>query len=62
MEAPRGRYALSKLEISCVCDFVPLFLYEGLFFFKNRPRGFRYSIKDVLAAIWKRFKVKSETR
>ena len=33
-----------------------------LFFFKNRPRRFRYSIKDALAEIWKHFEVKSETR
>ena len=41
---------------------IPLFLHDSLFFFKNRPRGFRYSIKDALAEIWKRFEVKSETR
>ena len=41
---------------------IPLFLHDNLFFFKNRPRGFRYSIKDALVEIWKRFKVKSETR
>ena len=60
-ESSVGHFALSKLEIGCVCGFIPLFLYEG-FFFKNHLRGFRYSIKDALAEIWKRFKVKSETR
>ena len=41
---------------------IPLFLYVGLFFIKNGPRGFWGSIKDALAEIWKRFKVKSEIR
>ena len=41
---------------------IPLFLHDSLLFFKNRPRGFRYSIKDALAEIWKCFEVKSENR
>ena len=54
--------SLSKLEIGCGCAPIPLFLHDSLFIFKNRPRGFQYSIKDALAEIWKHFKVKSETR
>ena len=51
-----------EVEFACVCPPIILFLYDSLLFFKNRPRGFQYCIKDALAEILKIFKVKTETR